>query len=74
MERSSENATHRRVGRVIGIGTVLAAVLLLILTLHQTNSQPRTDDANVRANFIQLVAEVDGRVVDLRIKDNQLVK
>ena len=74
MERSSEKSNHRRVGRVIGIGTVLAAVLLLILTLHQTNSQPRTDDANVRANFIQLVAEVDGRVVDLPVKDNQLVK
>ncbi|MBV8828000.1 MAG: HlyD family efflux transporter periplasmic adaptor subunit [Acidobacteriaceae bacterium] len=74
MERSSENATHRRVGRVIGIATVLAAVLLLFATLHQTNSHPRTDDANVRANFIQLVAEVDGRVVDVPVKDNQLVK
>jgi multidrug efflux system membrane fusion protein len=74
MERSSENATHKRIGRLIGIGTVLAAVLLLFATLRQTNSKPRTDDANVRANFIQIVAEVDGRVVDLPVKDNQLVK
>ena len=49
-------------------------LLLLFVTLHQTNSQPRTDDANVRANYIQIVAEVDGRVVDLPVKDNQLVK
>ena len=74
MEHTSENATHKRIGRGIGIGTVLAAVLLLFVTLHQTNNQPRTDDANVRANFIQMVAEVDGRVVDLPVKDNQLVK
>jgi multidrug efflux system membrane fusion protein len=74
MERSSENATHKRIGRGIGIGTVSAAVLLLFVTLHQTNSQPRTDDANVRANYIQIVAEVDGRVVELPVKDNQLVK
>jgi hypothetical protein len=74
MERSSESATHKRIGRGIGIGTVSAAVLLLFVTLHQTNSQPRTDDASVRANFIQIVAEVDGRVVDLPVKDNQLVK
>jgi multidrug efflux system membrane fusion protein len=74
MERSSEDATRKRIGRIIGIGTVSAAVLLLFVTLHQTNSQPRTDDANVRANFIQIVAEVDGRVVDLPVKDNQLVK
>jgi multidrug efflux system membrane fusion protein len=74
MERSSESATHKRIGRGIGVGTVLAAFLLLFVTLHQTNSQPRTDDANVRANFIQIVAEVDGRVVELPVKDNQLVK
>ena len=50
------------------------AVVLLFITLHQTNSQPRTDDENVRANYIQIVAEVDGRVVDLPVKYNQLVK
>jgi len=75
MERPREkNGTHKRAGRIIGIGTVLAAIVLLFVTLHQTNSQPRTDDANVRANYIQIVAEVDGRVVDLPVKDNQLVK
>src|SRR5690348_11281200 len=72
MERTSENTTHKRIGRGIGIGTVSAAVLLLFVTLHQTKSQPRTDDANVRANFIQIVAVADGRVVDLHVKDNQL--
>jgi multidrug efflux system membrane fusion protein len=55
------------------MGTVLAAVVLLFVTLRQTNRQPRTDDANVRANYIQIVAEVDGLVVDLPVKDNQLV-
>ena len=74
MERPLENPIHKRVGRVIGIATALAAVVLLFLTLHQTNIQPRTDDASVRANYIQIVAEVDGRVVDLPVKDNQPVK
>jgi multidrug efflux system membrane fusion protein len=74
MKRSSEDVTRRRIGRGIGVGAVSAALILLFVTLHQTNSQPRTDDANVRANYIQIVAEVDGRVVDLPVKDNQLVK
>jgi membrane fusion protein, multidrug efflux system len=74
MEHPSENTTHKRIGRGIGVGTVSAAFVLLFVTLHQTNSQPRTDDANVRANYIQIVAEVDGRVVDLPVKDNQLVR
>ncbi len=73
MERTPESGTHRRAGRIIGMGTVLAAVVLLFVTLRQTNRQPRTDDANVRANYIQIVAEVDGLVVDLPVKDNQLV-
>jgi multidrug efflux system membrane fusion protein len=74
MGRRFENETHKLCGRIIGIGTVLAAVVLLFVTLHQTNRQPRTDDASVRANYIQIVAEVDGRVVDLPVRDNQLVK
>src|ERR1700760_1512939 len=74
MERLVENRTHKVLGRIIGIGTVSSAVVLLFATVRQTHNQPRTDDANVRANYIQIVAEVDGRVVDLPVKDNQLVK
>jgi membrane fusion protein, multidrug efflux system len=39
-----------------------------------TDRYPRTDDANVRANFIEIVAEVSGRLVQLPVKDNALVK
>ena len=41
--------------------------------LYQTNSHPRTDDATVRANFIQFAPEVSGRVTMLAVKDNQYV-
>ena len=73
MERPLEkNRTHKRVGRIIGIGTVLAAIVLLFVTLQQTNSQPRTDDANVRANYIQMVAEVENIVRS--IEDEKIQK
>jgi multidrug efflux system membrane fusion protein len=47
---------------------------MLALTIHETESFPRTDDATVRANFIEIVAEVNGRLVELPVKDNAQVR
>jgi len=56
------------------IGVVLAAALVLLLVVYQINSYPRTDDASVWANYIQLAPEVSGRLVELPVKDNAFVK
>jgi multidrug efflux system membrane fusion protein len=69
-----EGSTRQWIGRSIGIATVAAAIILLTLVIEETNLHPRTDDANVRANFIEIVAEVSGRLVELPVKDNALVK
>ena len=61
-------------GRWIGIGVAVSAVLALILVIFQTDVHPRTDDASVRANFIQFAPEVSGRLVELPVKDNAFVK
>jgi multidrug efflux system membrane fusion protein len=74
MEHSPESPTRKWLGRCIGIATVGAAVVLLLLVIQETGRHPRTDDANVRANFIEIVAEVSGRLVELPVKDNALVK
>ena len=74
MEAAPESPTRKWLGRCIGIGTVGAAVVLLLLVIQETGRHPRTDDANVRANFIEIVAEVSGRLVELPVKDNALVK
>jgi multidrug efflux system membrane fusion protein len=34
--------------------------------------QPRTDDASVRANYVQFAPEVSGRLLTLAVKDNAL--
>jgi membrane fusion protein, multidrug efflux system len=74
MEHSLERPTRKWLGRSIGIATVGVAVVLLLLVIEQTGKYPRTDDANVRANFIEIVAEVSGRLVELPVKDNAPVK
>lgn len=57
----------------IAAGTALLAVLAGGLVLFQVHRNPRTDDASVRANYIQFAPEVSGRLTSLSIKDNQYV-
>ena len=61
-------------GRVIGIAVVVLALLLLGIVTLQVDLHPRTDDASVRANFIEIAPEVSGRLIDLPVKDNAFIK
>lgn len=61
-------------GISISIGTAVLALLLALLVLWQMNSNPRTDDASVRANYVQFAPEVSGRVTSLAVKDNSFVR
>lgn len=52
----------------------LLAVVSLGVVFFRTARHPRTDDASVRANYIELAPEVTGRLIELRVRDNALVK
>jgi multidrug efflux system membrane fusion protein len=62
-----------KIGRYLGISIVSLALLLLLISVLQVDLHPRTDDATVRANSIAFAPEVEGRVVSLRVRDNQVV-
>ena len=64
---------NKRIGRIVGIGIVILAVILLSIAVLQVDKHPRTDDATVRANAIGFAPEVEGRLVKLLVKDNQIV-
>src|ERR1700756_1601500 len=72
--------THRNMrlrqhlGRWISIAIVAAALVLGLFVLYHTNYYPRTDDAEVFANFIGIAPQVDGPLIWLTVKDNQFVK
>jgi len=74
MEQVAENLNRKRLGRLIGAAVVAAAAVALVLVILDTNRNPRTDDASVRANFIEIAPEVSGRLVQLPVKDNAFVK
>jgi len=67
-------ADRKRLGRAIVIGVAVAAVVALLATVYQVDRHPRTDDANVWANYIEIAPEVSGRLTELPVKDNAFVK
>jgi membrane fusion protein, multidrug efflux system len=70
----AEQQRRRKLGRRILIAVVVGAAVTLLLAVYETNAHPRTDDANVWANYIEIAPEVAGRVIQLPVKDNQFVK
>jgi len=74
MELETSARTRQQLGRLISIGIVIAAVILGITVLYRTNYYPRTDDAEIFANFIGIAPQVDGPLVRLCVRDNQFVK
>jgi multidrug efflux system membrane fusion protein len=74
VEPTLEITDRRRIGRRVLSGVVVAAVMVLLLVVYRINSTPRTDDASVWANYIEIAPEVSGRLVELPVKDNAYVK
>jgi multidrug efflux system membrane fusion protein len=71
---TSGNNVRKWVGRFIGLAVFIAMIFVVSAVVQENNQYPRTDDANVRANFIDLAPEVNGRLTELSVKDNKLVK
>src|SRR5580704_1834297 len=73
MEQTN-HSIRKWIGRFIGLGVFVGAVFALWTVIGESNRAPSTDDANVRANFIEIAPEVNGRLVQLAVKDNTLAK
>lgn len=65
---------RRRIGRIISVASVLCALITGALVLRANTENPRTDDAEVFANFIGVAPIVNGPIVKLNVADNQEVK
>ena len=49
------------------------AIGAVLVVLQHLDAEPRTDDASVRANYVQFAPEVSGRLIRLAVKDNSFV-
>ena len=74
MSDESKHARLHIIGRVISIGIMVCAVVVALLVIQRVNANPRTDDAEVFANFIGMAPLVNGPVTHLYVSDNPQVK
>lgn len=66
--------SRKRLGRIASAVIIASALITGLLVINQTNRFPRTDDAEVFANFIGIASQVDGPIVQLPVQDNTFVK
>src|SRR5271168_4166253 len=74
MDQDPESNRRRMLGRGVFVAVVVATSIVLLIVIGETEFHPRTDDASVRANFIEIAPEVSGRLVQLPVRDNAFVK
>src|ERR1700678_3053092 len=74
MTSNTDSKSGRVLGGVLSAAIVVGAVALGLVVLYHVNSYPRTDDSEIVANFIGIAPQVDGPILRLNVRDNQLVK
>src|SRR5713226_1559437 len=74
MDFDTNTKPQKVLSRRISIGFALAAVVLGLVALYRANLHPRTDDAEIFANFIGIAPQVEGPIIRLNVQDNQFVK
>src|SRR5262245_5919374 len=66
--------THKHLGRSASMCIVAATAILGGAVFYHTSYHPRTDDAEILANFIGIAPQVEGPLARLTVHDNQLVR
>jgi membrane fusion protein, multidrug efflux system len=74
MPDSEATPQQKRLGRIVSVGIIAAALITGLLVVAETNKYPRTDDAEVFANFIGIAPQVDGPITQLPVQDNAFIK
>lgn len=70
---AEENRERRQLGTIASALITLLALLSLAIVIYKVTMYPRTDDAEVFANFIGMAPQVEGPITQLNVHDNQFV-
>ena len=74
MQVSFPQSMFGRKGQIVSACIVAGALISIVSVLRVVTRYPRTDDAEVTANFIGIAPVVEGPVVQLPVHDNDFVK
>lgn len=69
-----EEKDRKTLRYAISVGILLATLVTGLLVLREITENPRTDDAEIFANFIGIAPVVSGPITHLYVQDNELVK
>jgi multidrug efflux system membrane fusion protein len=64
---------HGRLGKLIALLIIVAAIAIGVVALNRDTKFPSTDDATIDADVVHVAAAVGGRIVDLPIAENDQI-
>lgn len=67
------NRIRRTIGLLLSLAAYAAAIFLSLEVYRNIRVNPRTEDAQVRANVIGVSPQVGGSIIAIHVKDNQQV-
>jgi membrane fusion protein, multidrug efflux system len=73
LHASPQKIGHKIAGLLISIASIAIAAVLAMAVAANIRTNPRTEDAQVRANVIGVAPQVGGTITAIYVKDNQLV-
>src|SRR6202522_2336140 len=74
MPENDPTPPSKRLGQIVSISIIAAALITGLSLIEKTNRYPRTDDAEVFANYIGIAPQVDGPITHLAVQDNAFIK
>ena len=74
MPENDPTPPSKRLGQIVSISIIAAALITGLLLIAETNRYPRTDDAEIFANFIGIAPQVDGPITQFAVQDNAFIK
>jgi membrane fusion protein, multidrug efflux system len=74
MATDSSANSEKQLSRWLSIAVAIAAAALGLTVFYRSSYYPRTDDAEVFANFIGIAPQVEGPIIHLNVRDNDFVK
>jgi multidrug efflux system membrane fusion protein len=67
-------AVRKALGILVSLVAVAGALVTAVLIARRIDQRPRTDDAYLQAELVHMAPDVSGRIVDLGVRDNQVVR
>jgi len=74
MPETATRVRRTRLGKIVSVAIPVAALMTGLAVVYETTRYPRTDDAEVFANFIGIAPQVDGPISRLAVEDNAFIK